>query len=335
MQMVVTIVVLNWCHWTETVACLNSLRQLVCVYPVKWVICDNASSDDSFLQLTQWINAHFSPSDRAIYAEVLSENELDHGDHFPAVTLLPTGGNWGFAGGNNVGLRYALARMEAGYVWVLNNDTAVFPDSLQALLDCAETQPEVGLWGSTLVEWDAPQQVQCAGGCRYYPWLTITRPVWQGMSLAAAQQSVVIPRLDYVAGAALFFPVKVLREVGLLNDEYFLFYEELDYCQRLKSSGYTIAWCRDSVVRHRGSASVGHSANGNREQLKQANYYENLSTLKYSFNFHRSRFTVIFILRWVLKAAALIVTQRWFLLPPLWVAYRDFLARRDWRQEKK
>ncbi len=318
----ISIIVLNWCNWSDTLTCLDSLLALNSPLPIKLIVCDNASPNDSFQQLQHWAQQHFSAQDCAIYSQAPAPQAAHT---VPAFTLIQTGQNLGFAGGNNIGLLYALTDPECRYLWVLNNDTIATPDALAQLVLSAEQQPEVGLWGSTLVESHAPQQVQCAGGCRYYPLLTIFRPVLGGQTLEQVlQQNPAQVHLDYVAGASLFFRAAAMRRVGLLNEIYFLFYEELDYCQRLKHAGYQLGWCRDSVVYHQGSASVGSVREGDKEKLKRANYYENLSTLKYSANFHARWLMLIALARFSLKSAALVVSGRWFLFPPLFAAYRDF-----------
>lgn len=327
MSATVSIIILNWCNWSDTITCLNSLLTLKHPLPIKLVVCDNASPNDSFQHLQHWAQQHFAAQDCVIYQSPPAPQSTHS---LPAFSLIQTRQNLGFAGGNNIGLLYALADTDCQYLWVLNNDTLVTPEALTHLLHCAEQQPEIGLWGSTLVDSHAPQRVQCAGGCRYYPLLTIFRPVLGGQSLEQVlQQDPARLHLDYIAGASLFFPAATMRRVGLLNEIYFLFYEELDYCQRLKQLGYQIGWCRDSVVYHQGSASVGSVREGDKAKLQRANYYENLSTLKYSANFHARWLTLIAITRFGLKSAALIVSRRWFLFPPLFAAYRDFW--RWWR----
>src|ERR1700722_11537010 len=110
----VTCVVLNWNGWKDTVACLDALKK--CTYPELTVLAvDNGSSDDSVDRI------------RAAH---------------PSITLLETGANLGFAGGNNVGVRHALAQ-GADYLWLLNNDTEPAPDALSALVAKVLTNPRI------------------------------------------------------------------------------------------------------------------------------------------------------------------------------------------------
>jgi hypothetical protein len=92
----------------------------------------------------------------------------------------------------------------------------------------------------------------------------------------------------------------------------------------LKQAGLQIAWCKASWVYHQGSTTVGNVKVGNKSKLQRANYYENLSTLKYSANFYPHNLWLIAIMRFGLKAVAVCAHGDFFLLKPLWQAYRDF-----------
>jgi len=318
----VGIIVLNWQNWRDTLACLNSLKKLVFSESINIIVCDNGSEDVSFTKILNWAQQNYA----------LTEIGVWFSDYFPEIpanlptlpfVLIQTSANLGFAGGNNVGIRYALATKTCTYLWLLNNDTLVETQALSALYDYAETQPHLGLIGSTIIDYYQRDQVQCAGGCRYSPLLTVFRPVCGGESLNTVMQKPTV-KLDYVYGASLFFRVTAVEQVGLLNEEYFLFYEELDYSQRLRRQNYDIGWCKNSWVYHKGSASIGKKSEGNREKLQTAQYYENLSTLKYTANFYPRLLPLVMLLRFVLKSLILTIRGDFFLLPSLLKAYRDF-----------
>ena len=318
----VGIIVLNWQNWQDTLVCLDSLKSLVFTGKIYILVCDNGSTNESFTRILAWAEQHYSPTEFTVIKN-LSQNISLH-----AFTLIQTGKNLGFAGGHNVGIRYAMQTQEIDYLWLLNNDTEVDKQALTALYTCAKNQPQVALLGSTLINYYQRNIVQCAGGCRYFPLFTMFKNVYGGKTLeiVLAQTRV---QLDYVSGASMFLRVAAIKQVGLLNEAYFLFYEELDYTQRLKQYGYQIAWCQQSFVYHKGSASVGQVVEGNREKLCSANYYENLSTLKYTANFYPIWLPLVMILRFCLKTLALVSRGDFYLLIPLIRAYRDFLARID------
>jgi GT2 family glycosyltransferase len=170
--------------------------------------------------------------------------------------------------------------------------------------------------------------VQCAGGCHYSPLLTIFQPVFGGEPLNKVIECNDTITFDYIFGAAMFLPIAAVQKVGLLNEEYFLFYEELDYTQRLKRQGYDIGWCKNSLVYHKGSASVGSVDEGDRDKRRLANYYENLSTLKYTANFYPYSLPLVMVLRFLGKSFALLSRRDFYLFAPLFKAYRDFMFKR-------
>ncbi|MDM8567629.1 glycosyltransferase family 2 protein [Candidatus Halobeggiatoa sp. HSG11] len=315
----IAIIILNWQGWQNTIVCLNSLQQLPYIPDI--IVCDNGSEDDSFDQILNWAQQHYFPSKIGVFARPrFIANEPEY-----SFVLIQTGANLGFAGGNNIGIRYALLARRYKYLWLLNNDTAVDSKALTNLYGYAATHPNIALLGSTIVDYYQQDKIQCAGGCRYFPLFTIFKPMLAGKSVDKVKQCQI--KLDYIYGAAMFFQVKAMREIGLLNEEYFLFYEELDYCQRLKKRGYKIDWCRDSVVYHKGSASIGSISEGSLDKLSQANYYENLSTLKYTVNFHRYLLPLVFITRFLGKSFVLIKRREFYLFKPLFKAYRDFILK--------
>jgi len=356
------IIVLNWQGWRDTLVCLDSLRSLVQKVPISLIVCDNGSSDDSFAQILNWAQQYYTSSEMAVFdlgkegvrgkeqegvrskeqgvrslgglgktgnhskfqekwPSINNINNINTNHPLPFV-LIQTGANLGFAGGNNVAIRYALTTQQYEYLWLLNNDTVVDANALSALYEYAALHPQIALLGSTVVDYYQRDRVQCAGGCRYWPLLTIFKPVFGGQPVSWVMQYNVPIRLDYVFGAAMFLRVAAAQKVGLLNEEYFLYYEELDYSQRLKPQGYQIGWCQKSLVYHKGSASIGSV----RENKQLANYYENLSTLKYTANFYPRWLPLVMLSRFVGKSFALISRRDFYLFAPLFRAYRDFMA---------
>jgi len=336
----IAIIVLNWQGWQDTLVCLASLQRLVYAGSVTVIVCDNASNDDSVERILAWAQENYAPSQIGHF-KYFSDNchfqPLSGGSNiqYPFV-FIQTGANLGFAGGNNVGINYTLQQpVDYDYFWLLNNDTYVDNHALTALSQHALAHPEQALIGSTLINWEEKEEknaenqiVQCAGGCHYFPLLTIFRQVHSGKPLMTVMQANEAHiKLDYVCGAAMFISTPALKQVGLLNENYFLFYEELDYTQRLKQQGYDIGWCKNSWVYHKGSASVGSVKEGDRKKLQRANYYENLSTLKYTARFYPHLLPLVMILRGVLKALALLMRGDFDLFPPLFQAYHDFIRR--------
>ena len=223
----VAIVVLNWNGLPDTLACLRSLRHLRYAKR-RVVVVDNGSTDGSLAALR---------SDGA-------SREFD---------LVETGRNLGYAGGNNVGIRYALDH-GADFVLVLNNDTTVDPMLLDELLAAAERHPRAGCFGPWIFYMHDPDR------------LWFTRSDWSSEASAftapdtgrlASEVSDETKSTAYVCGAALFFRASVARQIGFLDERFFLVYEESDWCYRARRAGFECLTVPAARVWHKVGTSFG------------------------------------------------------------------------------
>ncbi|MFZ5655235.1 MAG: glycosyltransferase family 2 protein [Pseudomonadota bacterium] len=236
----VSIVTLNWRGVEDTLSCLDSLRELA--YPNFFVVVvDNGSGDDSVVRIA---------------------------DGYPDVDLVETGANLGFAGGCNVGIRRAL-ELGTDYVWLLNSDTWVDPRALAALVERAEQDPRLGAVGSVICDQREPQRVLAWGG----GWvdLRLGRP-------SHALAPVACDKLDYLTGASLLLRPRALEEVGLLDERFFLYWEETDLCFRLRARGWKLGVAPDSRVWHRGPGA-------SRRRLRQKDRHFNHSAVQFLFRY--------------------------------------------------
>jgi len=215
----VACVVLNWNGWQDTIACLTAIDGLD--YDNRFVIVvDNGSTNDSVQRIRE---AH------------------------PAVELICTGRNLGYAGGVNVGIRLALER-GAEFVWLLNNDAKPLPNALSALVGKALEQPDLGAVGSVLMYMSSQTEVQAWGGGRVNCWL--------GRASHATSRKE-DPWFDYLTGASLLLRCAALAKVGLFDDGFFLYWEDTDLSFRLRRQGWRLGVAAESVVLHKVGASSG------------------------------------------------------------------------------
>ena len=213
----VYILVLNYRAWRDTLLCLKALERLE--YPnYRLLVLDNASDNNAVAQL------------RAA---------------FPQLELIALERNLGFAGGNNVGIRRALAE-GADYVWLLNPDTIPEPEALSAMVDLAEQDPRIGAVGSVLLDMDNPQQVQAWGGGEVVLFWGLIRLLTHPRQAA---------RLSYISGASLLIRRRALEQVGLLDEGFFMYGEDCDYGLRLRKAGFLLAVAPQARVRHKGGTS--------------------------------------------------------------------------------
>lgn len=291
-------VVVNWNGWRDTIECLESVLRSEGV-AVTVAVCDNGSTDGSLDRLRDWAagrldcfvdpanplrDLSWPPLPKPIRCARVSGPGLAQGEDpdEARLVLIENGANLGFAGGSNVGLRYALNRGGFDFVWLLNNDTAVHPHALRELIAELRRDPGIGMAGSTLLYYDAPEVVQTLGGASYNRWLALPRHIgaFARFDPDTVDREAVLRRMDYVSGASMLVSRGFLEDVGPLNEQYFLFFEELDWAMRARGR-WRLGYAPNSVVYHREGGSIG---SGSRGESKSA-------TADYHFVRSRLRFT--------------------------------------------
>lgn len=251
----VAIVLVNWFGWADTVACLESLSAQS--YD-NWVavVVDNGSTDGSLGHISAAMQRLADHGDQTWQRLVPGEARSAANQASEAVryVLIDAGANLGFAGGNNLGIEWALA---AGveYVWILNNDTEVDANALSALVDRLRIEG-ASVAGSVLVFHDDRTKIQCIGGASYDFRLARGYQIGEGQIFDRQATLVEPENLSYVAGASMLIASDVLRKVGGMEERYFLYFEELDWMQRLRNFGPAVV-ATDSIVYHKEGASIG------------------------------------------------------------------------------
>lgn len=269
----VYVLLVNWNGWRHTIECLESLfRQDY--HPFVVVVCDNGSEDGSWEKMLAWARGELpfpGPQNPALkhlfqspwappvpflcYDRETAEagGRLDE----PQVPLIfiQTGANLGFGGGNNVGLRYVLARGDASYVWILNNDTVVESNALSFVIARSMNDPKAGAVGSLLLDYYQPIKISSFCGKRINPWLGVVHSPFVGKLLY--EQSFEPPLIDYLEGAACLLPTAVICRVGLFDPDYFHFWEDVDLSKRILKAGYNLLCEPLSRVFHKEKTSTG------------------------------------------------------------------------------
>lgn len=189
---------------------------------------------------------------------ILVDNGCDE-DHrllfeatYPKLIYIKSGKNLGFAGGNNLGIKIA----QGEFLLFLNNDTEITLNLVDVLTDELETNPEIGLISPLIVYFDDPQVIQYAG---FTPmnYLTCRNKGIGNMEKNVGQYSSQSRETGYCHGAAMMCRKDFLDSVGLMEELYFLYYEELDWCEKFKRAGKKIWFTGKCVVFHKESISVG------------------------------------------------------------------------------
>lgn len=170
---------------------------------------------------------------------------------FPEVVFIESRENLGFAGGNNLAIKQA----KGDYYFLLNNDTEVEPDFLEPLVSLMESNKKIGLCSSKLVYFSEPSLLQFAGSSGINPYSG--RGFAIGHKEKDSESYSKSYKTELAHGAAMMISKNVIEEIGLMAELFFLYYEETDFCERVKRAGFEIWYCGASKVLHKESMSVG------------------------------------------------------------------------------
>ncbi len=219
----ISIITVNYNHSEVTLEMIESLNKIS--YPnIEVIVVDNCSPDDD--------------------PKIIKRK-------YPNVILVENPINYGFAAGNN----YGLMRARGEYVMLLNNDTVVTENFIEPLLDKLEQNPGIGVVSPKIRYFHTPDTIQYAGYTEINP-ITM-RNFSIGFNQKDKGQYDKDRETAYAHGAAMMVPMEVIKKIGLMSYIFFLYYEEADWCARIKQAGYKIFYVHDSLVYHRESISTG------------------------------------------------------------------------------
>lgn len=263
MRSKVSIIILNWNGWKDTLECLKSLENNnYSNYRV--VVVDNGSTDDSL--------------------DKLQDIESDR------VSLISLEANWGFSGGNNFGVKRALEN-ETDYVLLLNNDTVVEKNFLSELVKEAEKNPKAGLFGPKIYYYNDKNRIWFAGGRISVNPLEVSG-THIGLNKIDKGQYDKVKKVDYITGCCLLIKKEVIEKVGFLDEDYFLYYEDADYGWRAKKAGYNCLFVPKAKIWHKCSAGTiegsssyiyYHTRNALMMVRKNGSFFERILVLKLTF----------------------------------------------------
>jgi GT2 family glycosyltransferase len=276
----VFIIILNWNGGEDTIECLESLYNISYQnYDV--IIVDNHSQDDSVARIRAYArgdvavkstplthNCRSEPLTVISYTRqetedsqliVLSEKLATEGGKEASsrsLIIIQNEQNFGYSEGNNIGVRYAL-KASADYVLLLNNDTVVDKYFLTELVRAADNDASIGAIGPKIYWYDTPSVIQSTGA-RMDFWTGTPVFLNRGKTDHDAEPLHMSALLfaEFMSGACLLIKRKVIEEVGMLDAIYFLYFEDQDWCTRIRRAGYRIVCNLDSKIWHKTMAST-------------------------------------------------------------------------------
>jgi GT2 family glycosyltransferase len=253
------VVVLNWNNAEDTLECLTSLRQSTS--PLDVIVVDNGSTDGS--------------------AETIDASGL-------ADTLIRTGANLGYSGGNNIGLRHAIDRGN-DFVCVLNNDTLAEPETFANLREHLKDRPADIAVSPTIHYADDQDKIWFAGGTVDRGWPRHLQPPELPISEASLKGS------ELLTGCCIVARREVWERVGLFDDRYFLIFEDSDWSMRARKAGIDLMISRDGRLLHKVSRSFRDTAPN-----LLGTFYFTRNGMRFEWD-HFRRFLPRFINQWVLR----------------------------------
>ncbi len=317
----VYIILVNYNGWKDTIECLESV--LKSDYPnYQIIVVDNNSPNNSMEYIKAWAEGrqevvydknsqlkHLSqpnepkPLDYVFYNKEQAlkggipekETSLDN-----PLIFIQAGDNRGFAAGNNIGIRYALAKDDFEYIWLLNNDTVVEKNTLSKacmrLQNADNQKSKIGIVGSKLLFYDNPDIIQGIGGLYNKKLSTAKHLGAYEKDSGQYDTDKVLDKIDYVIGASMFVTKNFILDIGLMCEDFFLYFEEIDWTLRGQSKGYAIDYCWESKVYHKEGSSIlqgskfkkgseisDYYGHRNRLIITKEHFPENLWLVKLSF----------------------------------------------------
>lgn len=268
----VAIIILNWNGWEDSIECLESIYKIF--YPsYDIILVDNASEDDSLEQIHNFAQGNIQKQSKSteynskkIFKLNFSEDEFHdvvqiHSTPIKSILItIKNDKNYGFAEGNNIGIRFALKNLKPDYVLLLNNDTVVDKDFLTELIAIAEDDNQNGFVGPKTYFYefnDRKDIINFAGGT-----LNLSRGTSQSIGFGEVDngQHDRMKIVDYVEGSCMLIKSEVLKMAGSLDKRYFAYWEETDLCIRGSELGYKSVYAPKAKIWHKVSASTSSPA---------------------------------------------------------------------------
>ena len=220
-MMDLSIIIVNWNTSALLLQCLNSIYNSNPRCSFEIIVVDNGSRDDSISMIET---------------------------HFQSVIILKNDRNQGFARANNQGLSIAQGR----YFMLLNSDTIVLPGAIDKLIETSDRNPELGVVGPQILNMDGTVQKSWASFPSFFSELI-------GQNLRRRTPVISFPHayeVDWITGACMLVRARTVSEVGMLDDGYFMYSEETDWCLRIKKKGWKIWYFADAEIYHLGGGSA-------------------------------------------------------------------------------
>lgn len=222
---------------------------------------------------------------------IVDNNSTDQTIHivkkkYPKLKLINNKSNLGYGAGNNVGIRYLLKNNNISYILILNPDTLVSPNLISECVRVLIHENTIGIVGPIITYAQDPNKIWFAGGYLNRLFLyTKHRYMNKDLNYLKSQGVLASTPLrctpldtsvtDFITGACMMIKKEVFKKIGFLPEEYFMYFEDVDFCQKAIKSGYTCQLLPKSLVKHYVSASTGHPGSNDLTPFRAYYYARN------------------------------------------------------------
>lgn len=264
MEPKISIIILNWNGWQDTIECLESVYEIdYSNYDV--IIVDNGSKDNSIYKIHEYCMGNlkvksnfFGYKTHNKQIEIVEIDEkglkanLDYKirnlDSNRKIFIIKNDKNYGFAKGNNIGINFSINNLNPDYILLLNNDTVVNDDFLKELIKCFKNHQNIAAIQPSIFFYDQKEKIQSIGG-------TLNIITGKESDIIDTKEDLV--ECDRLIGASMLIKRSALEKIGLIDERYFLYMEETDWCYRAKKANYSLKGCKKSKIWHKMQKSLG------------------------------------------------------------------------------
>lgn len=262
------IILVNYNGWADTIECLDSVLKSS-YHNFQVIVVDNCSTDDSIFSLKdalsrKGINYAFYSGNNVLYGNLVeSENANDD-----SVIIIHAEENRGFAAGNNIGIAYAKLKNDSAGVILLNNDTVVEKSAFENLVKAKNQNENPAIYSGKILYYSEPETIWFDGGKMN---LFLGKTSHIGYDSPNSSSCRKIKKVSFITFCYVLIPWEIIDKIGLLDESYFMYFEDTDYCYKVYRNNFCQYIVEDSIIYHK----VGKGSGGKFSPFLFYWYYRN------------------------------------------------------------
>ncbi len=244
------VLIINWNNSFDTI---NAIKSVLHLNDTAIFLLDNDSKDNSVAELKDFFSTN------SIIYSLINTNDVDGYIYKEEnVVFVLSDSNRGFAGGNNILLKCIIQNKEFSYAWLLNNDAIADSHALNALINKMNEDSHNAFVGSVILDYFKQELIQCCG-VKYYKYFGVSKLLLKNVNWQNIDKVILINHTaDFQQGSSLLVRLSALEKIGLMDERFFLYFEEQDWQYSGINLGYKQVLATESIVYHKGSVSTNN-----------------------------------------------------------------------------